>query len=176
MDVAGQVLLTPFLISWREDKCGPARNALKVTRGSSPTSAVDWSVVVICFQPKVIPIISSFRDLNLGKEKNLENTVGAEWVSTYLLHKSSTINQGSHIVMYYCVSGKYFNQLHNETRTTWNHCKAQSDVNSFWVHLMSTFSRKQISCAGNHARTHVAVRQTPYYSKSQAQNDFLACV
>jgi hypothetical protein len=34
--------------------------------------------VVICFQPKVIPILSSFRDLNLGKEKNLENTVGAE--------------------------------------------------------------------------------------------------
>ncbi len=145
MDVAGQVLLTPFLISWREDKCWPARNVLKVTRGSSPTSAVDWSMVVICFQPKVIPILSSFRDLNLGKEKNLENTVGAEWVSTYLLHQPRL----THIVMYYCVSGKYFNQLHNETRTTWNHCKAQSDVNSFWVHLMSTFSCKQISCAGN---------------------------
>jgi hypothetical protein len=41
VDVAGQVLLTPFLISWREDKCGPARNDLKVTRGSWPTSAVD---------------------------------------------------------------------------------------------------------------------------------------
>jgi hypothetical protein len=174
VDVAGQVLLTPFLISWREDKCGPARNVLKVTRGSWPTSAVDWSVVVICFQPEVIPIISSFRHLNLGKEKNLENTVGAEWVSTYLLHKCSTINKGSHIVMYYCVSGIYCKmrlELHETTvklRVMW--------IPFEYIWCLHSAANKFHVLETHFATTHVAVRQTQYYSKSQAQNDFLACV
>ncbi len=166
MDVAGQVLLTPFLISWREDKCGPARNDLKVTRGSWPTSAVDWSVVVICFQPEVIPIISSFRHLNLGKEKNLENTVGAEWVSTFLLHKCSTINQGSHIVMYYCVSGIYFNQLHNETRTTWNHCKAQAH-NDFLACVQLPCSE---NTAWHHERCTCQLSRCPMCPQQRAHN------
>lgn len=40
--------LTPFLIAWMLDSCGPARKVFSFWRGSLPTTVVCWSMVVTC--------------------------------------------------------------------------------------------------------------------------------